>query len=74
MGSVDGYCARIEETKALVEPFPFVPAICIGRIGFRSDGYHAGVLSAISLHDGTESKLQSRVEEPYHISNFPQPF
>lgn len=32
------YCARMEETKALVEPLPFVPAICISFRRSNSEG------------------------------------
>lgn len=33
------YWARIEEMKELVEPFPLVPAICIGFNRSKSDGF-----------------------------------
>jgi len=35
----DAYCDRIEDTKALVEPLPLVPAMCIGFSLSNSDGY-----------------------------------
>jgi hypothetical protein len=31
--------ARIEDIKADVEPFPLVPAMCIGLRELKSDGY-----------------------------------
>ena len=34
------YCDSIEETKALVEPFPFVPAMCIRFRRLKSEGCH----------------------------------
>jgi len=35
----DAYCERIEDIKALVEPLPLVPAMCIGFSLSNSEGY-----------------------------------
>lgn len=32
------YCDRIDEMKALVEPLPFVPAMCTGLRQSNSEG------------------------------------
>jgi hypothetical protein len=36
---VEAYCESIDEMKALVEPLPLVPAMCIGFSRSNSEGF-----------------------------------
>lgn len=37
--TASSYWQRMEETNADVDPFPFVPAICIASSELKSEGY-----------------------------------
>ncbi len=43
------YCERIEDIKADVEPFPFVPAMCRRFKRLKSSGYTFNVSKVIAL-------------------------
>ena len=64
------YCVRMSEMKALVEPFPLVPAMCMGRMAFRSDGYERDTPSAFSPY----YSLMVTAKLSYLITHFAQPF
>ena len=65
----DRYWPRIEEMKALVEPLPLVPAMCIAFSRSKSDGCHSSQLGCVC-----RSLLRRSSEGSHLISNAAAPF